>query len=364
MDILVLLRLFAGLALLIIGAEILIRASVGLGRVLGVSSLVIGMTVVAFGTSAPEVAVSSLAILSGKPDVAFGNIIGSNIFNILFILGVSASLRSLTVKARMIWMDTLVMIGVAALFYVLSLDGTLSVIEGALMLAGLVAYTVVTIRMSRKEMPVVQQEYDKQYGGGPAAQKGPLYVTTRIVLVLVGLAILVWGSRWFVASSISIARSFGVSDLVIGLTIIAAGTSLPEVATSVLASIKGEQDIAVGNVVGSGIFNILGIGGLCGVLSGHGASVAPALLQFDIPVMIAVSAACLPIFFSGHRISRPEGLVFLVYYILYTAYLLMKSAEHDALPLYSSTLGYFVIPLTAATLVFIALQQARKGQNA
>lgn len=363
MSILVFFQLIFGLVLLIVGAEVLIRASVKLGKVMGVSSLVIGMTVVAFGTSAPEVAVSSQAILSGQSDIAFGNIIGSNIFNILFILGISALLRELTVKARMIWVDTLVMIGVAVLFYLLALDGNISFGDGAIMLAGLVLYTIFTIKMSRKENKAVHEEYGKEFGPNSGIRNGSRYIIVQILTVLAGLGVLVWGSKWFLAGSISVAKSLGVSDLVISLTIVAAGTSLPEVATSVMASIKGEKDIAVGNVVGSGIFNILGIGGLCGVLSGRGAAIAPSLLQFDIPVMIAVSLACLPIFFSGHRISRGEGLVFFAYYILYTTYLLMKSSEHDTLPMLSAVLGYFVIPLTAMTLVFIASQQAWKGRR-
>ncbi len=351
------LQLSGGLLLLVVGAETLIKASVKIGKVMRVSSLVIGMTVVAFGTSAPEVAVSASAILSNQHDVAFGNTIGSNIFNILFILGFAAILRSLSVRARMIWMDTLVMIAVAVIFYLCALDGKIGFVDGATFLLGLVIYTIITIKMSQKENMAVQEEYRQEFGAERGTHKGAWFVGAQILAVLIGLGLLVWGSKWFVAGSISIARSLGVSDLVISLTIVAAGTSLPEVATSVMAAIKGEQDIAVGNVVGSGIFNILGIGGLCGVLSGHGAIVAPSLLQFDIPIMIAVSVACLPIFFSGHKITRGEGIVLFIYYILYTTYLLMRSAEHDALPVFSATLGYFVIPLTAFTLMFIAFQQ-------
>lgn len=364
MNPLVLLQLFAGLALLIVGAEVLIKSSVKLGKAVGLSSLVIGMTVVAFGTSAPEIAVSIQATLGGQPDVALGNIVGSNIFNVLFILGASSIIRVMSVKARLIWVDTLVMIGVAVLFYLFCMDRRLNALEGIALLSGLIIYTIFTIQMSRKESRAIQKEYGEGMSNGSAVHKGSGFLILQIFAVLAGLGILVMGSRWFVDASILIAKSMGVSDLVISLTIVAAGTSLPEVATSVIAAIKGEKDIAVGNVVGSNIFNILGIGGLCGILSGHGVSVAPSLLQFDIPVMIAVSLACLPIFFSGHRINRAEGVIFLGYYILYTAYLLLKSSEHDALPLLSATLGYFVIPLTGITLIFIALQQVRRGRSA
>jgi cation:H+ antiporter len=186
----------------------------------------------------------------------------------------------------------------------------------------------------------------------------------NIVLVIIGLAMLVLGSRWLVSGAVAIAEALGVSKLVIALTIIAAGTSLPEVATSVVASIRGERDIAVGNVVGSCLFNVLAILGLSSIVATDGIRVAPAALRFDVPVMIAVSIACLPISFTGYRIARWEGFLFLAYYAAYTLYLILDSADHDALPEFSAMMELFVIPLTLVTLVVLTVRALKSRRTA
>jgi cation:H+ antiporter len=186
-------------------------------------------------------------------------------------------------------------------------------------------------------------------------------VLLQSALIIVGLGLLVVGSQWLVEGSVVIARALGVSDLVIGLTIIAAGTSLPEVATSILAAIKGERDIAVGNVVGSNIFNILAVLGLTGLVAPAGVSVHPAALSFDIPVMIAVAVACLPIFFHESRINRWEGALFLFYYVAYTTYLILDASHHDYLPHFSMVMMEFVVPLTALTLMLVVVRYVRRA---
>ena len=172
--------------------------------------------------------------------------------------------------------------------------------------------------------------------------------------VLAGLGLLDLGARWLVDGAVAIARAVGVSDLIIGLTIVAAGTSLPEVATSIVATIRGERDIAIGNVIGSKIFNVLGILGVSGLLATDALRAHPAVVDFDIPVMIAVAVACLPLFFTGLDLKRWKGALFLGYYTAYVAYLLMAASTHDALPLYSRVMMAYVIPITALTIVVIA----------
>ncbi len=347
MDATTLILFVIGIGLLILGAELLVRGASRLAAAIGISPLVIGLTVVAYGTSAPEMAVSVQSALAGQADIALGNVVGSNIFNVLFILGLSALIVPLVVSRQLIKLDVPIMIGVSILLALLALDGNISRLDGALLFAGIVGYTFFLIKQSRKEKRLAQDEYEKEYGS--AKSKGHWFI--NIALIIVGLGLLVLGSRWLVNGAIAIAQNLGLSELVIGLTIIAAGTSLPEVATSIIASIRGERDIAVGNVVGSNIFNILAVLGLSALVSPSGVNVSPAALRFDIPVMLAVAVACLPIFLSGHLIARWEGALFLAYYIAYTLYLILAATQHDALPHFSAVMWEFVIPITVVTLV-------------
>ncbi len=306
---------------------------------------------VAFGTSSPELAVSVGSAWSGDADIALGNVVGSNIFNVLFILGLAALIAPLIVAQQLIRLDVPLMIGAIVLLLLLALDGTISRLDGVLLAGGIVAYTTFLIRQSRKETSAaVLAEYDDV---APPAMAWPLQVGS----VVGGLALLVLGSRWLVDGAVQLAETFGVSDVIVGLTIVAAGTSLPEVATSVLAGLRGERDIAVGNVVGSSIFNILAVLGLTSLVSPDGIGVAPSMITFDIPVAIAVAVACLPIFFTRHLIARWEGGVFLAYYVAYTLYLILNVAEHDALSAYSGVMLAFVIPLTAITIAVLAVRE-------
>jgi cation:H+ antiporter len=360
MDTLTLVLLVVGLIILIIGAELLVRGASRLAVGFGISPLVVGLTVVAFGTSSPELAVSIGSALSGQADIALGNVVGSNIFNVLFILGLSALIGALVVAQQLIRLDVPLMIGVSILMLLLGLDGKIGRPDGLLLFAGIVVYIVFAIRQSRKETRQVEAEYDHEFGSGE--RMGPRQVLLQIGFVIAGLALLVLGARWLVDGAVAIARSLGLSELIIGLTIIAAGTSLPEVATSVIASLRGERDIAVGNVVGSNIFNILAVLGLAAVVAPEGVTVPAAALGFDIPFMIAVAIACLPIFFTGYRIARWEGALFLAYYIAYTLYLILDATGHDALPAYSTVLLEFVAPLTAVTLLVLVVRALRENK--
>lgn len=342
--------LIGGLVALVAGAEGLIRGSSAIARRWGVPPLIVGLTVVAFGTSAPEIVVSAQAALNGQAGLALGNVVGSNIFNVLFILGLSALIAPLVVHQNLFRREVPIMVALSFLLWGLGLDGRVSRSEGALFLALLAAYTFYQVKTGLKEPPTTEKS---------GARKTPWPVS--LVFTIGGLVLLILGARWFLAGSVTIARGFGFSELIIGLTLVAAGTSLPEVATSVLAAVKGERDIAVGNVVGSNIFNIVGVLGLAAVLAPNGVDVPTAAEGFDIPLMTAVAVACLPVFFTGHRIARWEGGVFLAYYAAYVTFLILDAREHDALPLFSAWMTGFVLPLTVLTLAIGVFRHRRAG---
>ncbi|ETX01317.1 MAG: sodium:calcium antiporter [Candidatus Entotheonella factor] len=344
----ILLQFVLGLAVMILGAELLVRGAARLATALGLSPLVIGLTVVAYGTGAPELAISVQASLSGQATLSLGNVVGSNTFNVLLILGLSALITPLVVSQQLVRLDVPLMIVASLLLFVFALDGHLAQWEGACLCLGAVGYTVFSIVQSRKESEAIHAQYAEGIKVAQPETK-PSWVI-QIALIIVGLGCLVWGARWMVAAAVAMAEAFGLSELVIGLTIVAAGTSLPEVATSIAASIRGERDIAVGNVVGSNMFNILAVLGLAGLVAPSAIQIPPAALRFDIPVLIAVAIACLPIFFTGHVIARWEGALFLGYYLAYLLYVLLAATEHRALSIFSHIMLLFVLPLTGITL--------------
>ena len=346
------LKFLIGLVMLIGGAELLVRGASKIAAAVGISPLVIGLTVVAFGTSAPEMVVSLLAALQGNPGIALGNVVGSNIFNVLFILGLAAVITPLVVARQLIRLDVPVMIFVSFLVLIFGWNQRLEWWEGLILVVTGIAYTVWIIRESRREA-----RSKMEHKSITAPRRSPLI---DLLFIVAGLALLIFGSRFLVDSAIFIASRLGVSDLVIGLTIIAAGTSLPEVATSILASIRGERDIAVGNVVGSNIFNILFILGITVVVGEKGIDVPDSAIQFDIPVMVAVAVACLPIFFTGRKLDRWEGLVFLAYYVVYTIFLILSSQGSASLSNLTTAMLWFVLPLTVLTLVVVLIREFRK----
>jgi cation:H+ antiporter len=344
-----------GLALLVVGANLLVRGASKLALSFGISPLVVGLTVVAFGTSAPEMAVAVGAVLNGQTAIALGNVVGSNIFNVLFILGVSALITPLVVNVQLIRQEVPIMIGVSLLLFVLVLDKRLGMFDGALLLTLMVAYMVFLIAQSRRETQAANEEYAQEVKRAEAGAWDASW-PVQLLLIAAGLAALVFGSQWLVTASVAFAKALGVSDVVIGLTIVAAGTSMPEVAASITAAIKGERDIAVGNVVGSNLFNILGCIGLSSLAAGGaGLAVPPSVLSFDIWVMLAVALACLPVFITGREIARWEGSVFVGYYLAYVGYLILAAQQHDALPAFSAAMLGFVIPITVVTLVVVTL---------
>jgi cation:H+ antiporter len=351
-----------GLAGLVAGAELLVRGASRLGLIIGISPLVIGLTIVAFGTSSPEMAVSVRAALTNHPDIVIGSNVGSTNFNILFILGICALVTPLVISQQLVWYEVPIMIGAHLLLLAMSLDGRITKLNALILVLCLIGYLVYAIIKGRREAKQVTDEYKEAF----SVRKNGLNVLSIVKqcgLIVLGLIFCVFGAGWLVDSAVILARAFGVSELVIGMTIVAAGTSLPEVATSVVATIRGQRDIAVGNVVGSNIFNILGIVGVAGLIAPDGITVAPSVLRFDLPVAIAACVACLPIFFTGHKISRWEGGVFLGYYAAYICYLILAAKNHDSLPMFSMIMMWFVIPLTLLTAAIVIYRTSRKSRG-
>ena len=353
--------LIAGLVLLVAGAEVLVRGAAKLAAQFGIPPLIIGLTVVAFGTSAPETAVSVQSAFNGSGDLAIGNVIGSNIANVLLILGMTALIAPLIVSRQLIRLDVPIMIGASLLTFGLAWDGSLSRLDGALLFAGVLTYTGFLIYSARKDKGNDDDEFAKEFGLDEAPK--PYAWVINLGLIIAGLVLLVAGSNFLVEGAVTLARALGISELVIGLTVVAIGTSLPELATSILAAIKGERDIAVGNIVGSNIFNLLCVLGLASLVSPAAISVSPNALAFDFPVMIAVAVACLPIFFTGYRINRWEGLLFLAYYVAYTLYLILSSTGRPFADVMGEAMLGYVLPLTAVTLVVIAARAWRKQRG-
>jgi cation:H+ antiporter len=309
-----------GIVLLYFGGEWLVRNAVILARSWGISSMVVGLTVVAFGTSSPELAASLSAALTGSPEIAIGNVVGSNIFNILAILGLTALIAPILVQSEFIKREVPLMIGVALLLFpVLYFGNDVNRLEGLFLVALLLAYVVFLFRSSQGESAAVQSEYEEEYGDDSRSRAG-----WRTYLgVLVGLALLGVGARLLVMGAVDLARGFGVSELVIGLTIVAAGTSLPEVAASVIAALRRHPDIALGNIVGSNIFNILSILGITALIQPIG--LPWETIQRDMLVMLAASVILWPFLFTGSRLGRREGAVFLVAYLAYVVYLIVSN---------------------------------------
>lgn len=346
-----------GFVLLIGGAEILVRGAVQLAQAAGVSSLVIGLTVVAYGTSAPELAVTVQSVYADppQPDLAIGNVVGSNISNVLLVLGMAALAAPLAVSRNMVRTGVPLMIAVSGLVWLFGRDGQISRGEGWLLFGGSCVYTLVTVIYSRRETRAAALRNDSDQGEAIASPT-PRNVARQLALILGGFVLLTLGSRWLVDGAVELALFFGVSELVIGLTVVAIGTSLPEVATSVVAAIRGQRDIAVGNVVGSNLFNLLLVLGLCAAVSPQGVAVSPIALRFDFPIMMLVSLACLPIFLVDFTIQRWEGGLLLFYYAAYLTFLTLNATNHGALAGFSWVMIWLAAPLT---LVIFGLSWSR-----
>jgi cation:H+ antiporter len=384
--------LLGGLVLLAAGGEVLVRGAKQIASALGLSSLVIGITVVSFATSAPELAVTLGATLSGNPGLAIGNVVGSNIANVLLILGVCAVITPLAVRSQLVRLDIPVVIVMSALVLLLAADRGISRLDGALLLAALVVYIVVTITIGRRrrwhapadvERDSIEQASDVEEDGtrpgaagrpnmpgelpaggeeGGAGGKRPVMA---LGLVAIGVAMLVGGANLLVSGATDVASAFGVSDLVVGLSVVAIGTSLPELAASLVALLRGERDLAVGNIVGSCLFNIGAVLGLTAVIASDGIPVADAAVRLDLPVMIAAAMALAPVAFTGFTVARWEGALFVAFYVAYVAYVLLDATGHDAVEPLSGVMLGFVIPITVLWLAVLAAYELglRRGRS-
>lgn len=351
-----------GVAALVSGAEALVRGAARLAARTGLSPVVIGLTVVAFGTSAPELAVSLGAAIRDETDLAVGNVVGSNIANVLLVLGLSAVVGGgLVVAQRIVRIDVPIMVVLSIAVFALGVDGELNRWEGiafVVALIGYVSWTVISTR--RADEPDVAEEYDEALSAETLEESSPI---ADVGFVLAGLVLLVLGSSSLVEAATDIAASLGVSELVIGLTVVAVGTSLPEIATSVLAAARGQRDLAVGNAVGSNLFNILAVLGITAAVSPSSIPISDGAISLDIPVMIAVAIACLPIFWNGYSLLRWEGWIFLAYYAAYIGWLVIDSGDHGIREQYAVAVLGFLVPLTVLTFVVIAARDRRAGRS-
>lgn len=346
----------AGLVMLFVGAEMLVRGAVRLSLAAGLSQLLIGLTVVAVATSSPELAVSIGGALKGQPDLAIGNVVGSNIANILLILGLAALIRPLTVSSKLVQYDAPLMALFSVLTLLFALDGKISTFEGVVYLLSLVGYMFWLVRTERKNRNEIPEPDPTQIVG---EDPSILFYFKHIMMLLIGLGVLIFGARLLVDSSVVLARMWGLNELIIGLTIIAVGTSMPEIATSMVSTYRGQSDLAAGNAIGSNLFNLLLVLGVAAMLAPDGLPVSHAALTLDIPFMLAVAIATLPIFGTGHQINRWEGGFFLAYYIIYLTYLVLDASHHEALPFFNMIMGFFVIPITVITLLIISYRLIR-----
>ena len=358
MNALTIVLLLIGLVCLVGGAELLVRGAATIASRLGIAPVIIGLTVVAFGTSAPELAVSVSAALGGNADVALGNVVGSNIGNILLILGASAVVGGLAVQQRIIRFDIPLLIVVSTIAFVMSLDNNIGRVDGIILFVGVILYTGWLVIQTRRERGDIVEEYTDAVETleGDAIER-PLWF--NVMLVAAGLVVLVVGSQLLVRSATDIAEAAGISDLVIGLTVVAIGTSLPELATSIMAAVRGQRDIAVGNVIGSNLFNLMSVLGLTSIVARDGIPVSNVSLRLDFPVMLAATVVLVPIVWNGFQIKRWEGFVLIAFYVLYVVFLMLDANDSSAADVVGPA-ALIVAPLVALTFGVTGFQGWRR----
>lgn len=307
-----------GLVVIIVGADILLRGAARLAAMLKLKPLLIGMTVVAVGTSAPELAVGITAVVEGRGQLAVANIAGTNIFNILFILGLTAAIRPLPLQLLSIRLDVPVMIVSSLVLFLMAFDGRLARLEGVFLVASAIVYTIALVRLSRRESAEMRQEFAEEFSAEALdAGRGFARGAWNTTLLGAGTGLTLLGADLLVAGAVDLAKVIGVSDTIIGLTVVAVGTSAPELATTVVATVKDDRDVAVGNLIGSSISNILVILGLTCVAAPQGVDVSRDVLWIDLPLAAAVAIVCYPVFRSDRMVSRVEGVAFVTAYLFY-----------------------------------------------
>lgn len=351
-----------GLVVLLGGAELLVHNALALSSVIGRSRLFIGLTVAAFGTSAPEIAIGVTGVIRDQSDIGIGNIIGSNIFNVLAVLGLAAVIRPVTVGHRFIQREVPILLAICVFFFLLVVDRSISMLDAVLLACVLIAYLWYVSRKSSEHGDVrlpEQAPTTPQSGSRPG-------LPWKLLLIVASVGLLAVGSHWMVTGAVDIAASLGMTQLVIGLTVVAIGTSLPEIATTLAAVRKREHDLVVGNIIGSCVFNILAVPSAMALAGLSSLPLADEAIYLDIPVMIVTVIACLPIFFSGHQISRREGALFLLYYAAFGAVLYIKAQSEAVWGQYRLAVALLIIPMVVITMFgvsFRAWQYRRESRD-
>jgi cation:H+ antiporter len=346
-------ELLAGLCLLIFGAELMVRAAVRLAARLHVRPLIIGLTIVALGSSAPQMAVSVQAALAHNPDIAVGSVVGSSIFNILVTLGLSALIIPLRVSRQLVRLDIPLMIGASLLVFVLAWNEEIGRFDGMLLLGALALYLGLLLRQS--------QHSTRPHSEQPEATQASWF--SSLLMIIAGLAMLVFAGHLLLGAAVVVATDLGFSERVIGLTVVAVGTSLPELATSLIAALRGQRDIAVGNVIGANLFNLLGVLGLTALIAPTPLSVSPNALDFDLPVMLGVAALCLPVFYSGYRVTRAEGLLLLGLYLVYGLHVVSFTTGMPLAGKLERLMLFYVLPTLLTFLLFTSIRAWRRQHH-
>ena len=346
-------ELLSGLCLLLIGAELMVRAAVRLAERLHVRPLIIGLTIVALGSSAPQMTVSLQAALTDNPDIAVGSVVGSGIFNILVTLGLSALIIPLRVSRQLVRLDIPLMIGASLLVFILAWNKDLGRFDGVLLLGALALYLGLLLRQSRHST--------RPHGARPQDTQQSWLIS--VLMIFAGLAMLVFAGRLLLGAAVVVATDLGLSERVIGLTVVAVGTSLPELATSLIAALRGQRDIAVGNVIGANLFNLLGVLGLTALLAPTPLSVSPNALDFDLPVMLGVAALCLPVFYSGYRVTRAEGLLLLGLYLVYGLHVVSFTTGMPLAGKLERLMLFYVLPTLLTFLLFTSIRAWRRQHH-
>ncbi|AKA26647.1 calcium/sodium antiporter [Pseudomonas chlororaphis] len=348
--------MFSGLLLLVAGAELLVRGAVRLAARLHVRALIIGLSIVAFGSSAPQMAVSLQATLAENTDIAVGSVIGSSIFNILVTLGLSALIIPLRVSRQLVRLDIPLMILASLLVFVLAYNEELTPVDGLVLLGALVLYLGLLLRQSRHSV--------RPHAHAPTETRR--HWLSSLLWMIAGLLLLVLAGHLLVEAAVEVATDLGLSERIIGLTIVAVGTSLPALATSLIAALRGQRDIAVGNIIGSNLFNLLGVLGFTALVAPTPLSVSPNAVDFDLPVMLGVAVLCLPVFYSGYRVTRAEGLLFLGLYLAYGLHVVSFTTGMPLAGKLEDLMLFFVLPVLVAFLLFSSLRawrrQHKKGE--
>jgi cation:H+ antiporter len=348
-------EIVAGILLLFAGGELFVAGSVALSLLFGIPQIVIGLTVVSMGTSAPELFVSLLSTIQGGSAgdaIAVSNIVGSNIFNVLIVLGASAAVMPLRVKSRLVRRDVPLLLGVSMATWGMASGGRITWVAGLALITGTVINLLWEIRSAKEDSSEASDEMDTD-GAAPAP--------VAAAKLAAGLGLLVLGSQVLVKGAIAAAQGLGVSETVIGLTIVAAGTSMPELVTSLVAAYRGKADLAIGNVVGSNLLNQLVILGLCALVSGErGLGVDPVMLVRDFPIMVATTLACLPIFWTGGVITRLEGWILIALYVVYVIEQILSSTASSVSDEFRLIALVAILPAVLIFLVWTVLRWKQK----